>query len=94
MDWPGLRQRLLTVTEREADEAAGALVTVFTTEVDFAETSTGEVLTGTVGELGITLATCRKTHGQPRRLVALLSQPRCDSREQANGESMVWSGDL
>lgn len=46
----------------EVDEAAGALVTVFTAEVHLTETSTSEVFTGTICELGITLTTCGRTH--------------------------------
>lgn len=46
----------------EVDEAAGALVTVFTAEVHLTETSTSEVFTGTVCELGIALTACGKTH--------------------------------
>lgn len=52
----------LTVTVREVDEAAGAPLAVFTAEVHLTETSTGEVLTGTVCELGIALTTCGRTH--------------------------------
>lgn len=55
----------------EVDEAAGALVTVFTAEVHLTETSTSEVFTGTVCELGIALTACGKTHTHARTELAL-----------------------
>ena len=55
----------------EIDEAAGTLVTVFTAEVHLTETSTSEVFTGAVGELGIALTTCKRTHTHTHTQLAL-----------------------
>lgn len=48
----------LTVTLGEAGEAGGARVTVLPGVVRFAETSPGQILTGTVCKLHITVTGC------------------------------------
>lgn len=50
----------LTVTVGEVDEAAGAGVAVLSAVVRFAEAATGPILTGTICELGLTVAACRE----------------------------------
>lgn len=45
----------LTVTVGEVDEAAGASVAVLSGVVWFAETASGQILTGAVCELGLTV---------------------------------------
>ena len=57
----------LTVTVGEVDEAAGAGVAVLAAVVRFAEAATGQILTGAVCELGLTVAACREAKRKKKK---------------------------
>lgn len=60
----------LTVTVWEADEATRAGVAVLSSVVGFAEAAAGQILTGTVCELRVTVTACEGTErGRGRRRV-------------------------
>lgn len=96
----------LTVTVGEVDEAAGAGVAVLSAVVRFAEAATGPILTGSICELGLTVAACREAKREKKTQNMIWYEGESfnvsicdltdswDSREQASGDSMGWSGDL